>query len=418
MTMRRPRLAVAAAVLAVLAGGGTAAVAVTDAAAPSGGVCASASYSVAAPDPSGNVAVTQQCDIPASALPGPTTTVPGPTSTVPGPTTTVPGPTTTAPGPTVTVTATATATASTSPPPPPAGVLWGAAVGGNSSPSVLEQPAGRPIGVHRTYWNADQVTAAVASAQADVTAGRVPWPSFKLPPVPAGSTAANPWAYAATGGDDPWAKDLYARLAALNRPVMLTFHHEPEGDYTPISDFVKMSEHLYQLKPAGTQIKVGPILSMWDELFAPTQDPANYGQYAFAKLFPNGFHAGDFLGGDAYLTYGTPKNGKWWFIGATYWKPWSDYAKSQGVGWAVGEFGISHDAAAYNRTITTPPDVSWLREADTSAVNLGGCLALAYFDSNLNSVSDWRLETDPGTPSKLSVWVDILKHSPAAPTSW
>lgn len=275
------------------------------------------------------------------------------------------------------------------------------------SAAPVETPAGRPIGVHRTYWSANQVAASITQSASDVAAHRIPWVSYKLP---------DTWTNAKNGSCDAWAKDICAKLGALSGPVMLTWHHEPEGDDTPITDFVAMHTRLYQFSRPYTNIKCGPILSAYDEFYGPSQAPATYGSYALSNLFPSGFKAGDFIGFDQYNVYGTSRNGKWWYFGPEYLTKIAAYAKSQGVDWAIGEYGISHDAATYNRSLTG--DVDWLREAYTSATSLGGCLALCYFDSNLNSITDWRLETDTGSPSKLNVFVDILKHSPVWRANW
>ena len=60
------------------------------------------------------------------------------------------------------------------------GTLVGAAYGGNADPSSWERDLGRNLGVRRTYWRADQVSASVKTARADLAAGRIPWMSFSL----------------------------------------------------------------------------------------------------------------------------------------------------------------------------------------------------------------------------------------------
>jgi hypothetical protein len=137
--------------------------------------------------------------------------------------------------PTVTVTAAGEST--TVDYTPAAGPLWGAAFQTTADCTPVENPAGRPVGVHRTYWVPGQEVAALAQSRADVAAGRVPWVSYKLPVT---------WAQAKTGAADTWARSITAGLATLPGPVMLTWHHEPEGDQSPLSDFVAMHDRLYQ----------------------------------------------------------------------------------------------------------------------------------------------------------------------------
>lgn len=276
--------------------------------------------------------------------------------------------------------------------------------------SPIETPAGRPIGAHRTYWDGDEVSSAITQCASDITAGRVPWVSFKLP-------SSQTWTQAAAGSCDAWAQDLCAQLGALPGPVMLTFHHEPEGDEQPLSDFVLMHDRLYQFSKPYDNLRCGPIMSSYNNIYGPIQDPTTYGDQALATLWPGAFNSGDFCGFDAYNVYGTSRNGQWWYYGPEYWTPITAFVQAKGVQWAIGEFAISQGAADYDRT-NHGGDLTMLREAYNTASSLGGCLALCYFDSNLNSITEWRLESDTGSPSKLDVYVDLLQHSPSWRRNW
>jgi hypothetical protein len=325
--------------------------------------------------------------------------------------------------------------------------IYGGAFGGNSVPTSIETQAGRTVGMRRTYWEGGQTSQGVAAASADIASHRVPWVSFKLP---------DTWANAKNGACDAWAKNICAQLGALNGPVMLTWHHEPEADESPITDFIAMHERLYQFSKQYSNIKCGPIFTAYDWLYGPTQAPGTYAQYQLSLITAS---IGDFIGWDSYCYYGTAKNGKWWFLGPEYLTPIANQAKSIGLDWAIGEYGISATGAAYNRSITggnasgtAGGDITWLREVYNTSKSLSTassrCLALCYFDSGLNSVNNtsvnpsgtvigggatnghpaWPLETqvvggttypaDSGTPSKLDVFVDILKQSPAWRSTW
>jgi hypothetical protein len=192
--------------------------------------------------------------------------------------------------PTVTVTAAGEST--TVDYTPAAGPLWGAAFQTTADCTPVENPAGRPVGVHRTYWVPGQEVAALAQSRADVAAGRVPWVSYKLPVT---------WAQAKTGAADTWARSITAGLATLPGPVMLTWHHEPEGDQSPLSDFVAMHDRLYQFSRPFPNIRCGPILTGYNQIFGtdPAQKPA--------AMWPGEFTSGDFFGMDAYMYWGTVK---------------------------------------------------------------------------------------------------------------
>ena len=64
---------------------------------------------------------------------------------------------------------------------PRCGALLGAAYGSNTDPSDWEREMGRGLGVHRTYYDADEVGEAVHTARLDLRHERIPWISFKLP---------------------------------------------------------------------------------------------------------------------------------------------------------------------------------------------------------------------------------------------
>ena len=104
---------------------------------------------------------------------------------------------------------------------PRCGVLLGAAYGANTDPSAWESTMGHRLGVHRTYYAADEVDQAVRTARLDLRDQRVPWISFKAP---------YSWGEMAAGAGDEWATDIAHRMARLNGPVWVAIHHEPEGD--------------------------------------------------------------------------------------------------------------------------------------------------------------------------------------------
>ena len=64
---------------------------------------------------------------------------------------------------------------------PACGAFLGQTYRANDDPAPLERRYGRRLGVHRTYFRADQVSWAVAVARDDLAHGRLPWVSFKLP---------------------------------------------------------------------------------------------------------------------------------------------------------------------------------------------------------------------------------------------
>lgn len=271
--------------------------------------------------------------------------------------------------------------------------FFGAAVGGNSDPAPLETQAGRVLGVRRHYWNDGQTASSLAMCAADVAAGRVPWPSYKI---------GVSWAEAAAGARDSWFAELCQDLNALGGPVMLTVHHEPEGD-GPIGDWVAMQARLAPIAKPFPNVKFGPIVTGWTVLYGNEQ-------YRLDAMWPDGPSPDfGFFGYDAYNYWGRNSGDKWVELDV-YHQALGGWAQSHGLPWAVGEFGMTDNAG--------DQDAEWIARAYDDAVTLGGCLALAYFDSNLNSPNnpDWDLEDHP---AKLAAYVATLQRSiPAGLTAW
>lgn len=271
---------------------------------------------------------------------------------------------------------------------PSCGVFVGAAVGGNASPTTLESQLGRNLGVHRTYYTASGVASAVATAKADIAAGRLPWLSFKLP---------YSWADMAAGKGDSWARGIATQLAALPGPVWVAFHHEPEGDGT-MSDWTAMQEHLAPLvRAAAPNVGYTVILTGWDEFYGPSQ-------YSLATIWPK--TKIDVAGFDIYQKYGTPKSdgtlNTGWTSFSTYYSKIQTWAASVGVKWGLAETGIT-DLAQTARPTEIQNDVNLMKQY--------GGIAYSYFDSTLNSVADWDLSMT----AKENAFGQAITGSPSLP---
>jgi hypothetical protein len=260
---------------------------------------------------------------------------------------------------------------------PPKGTAYvGAAVGGTQSYDGLESKTGMRLRVHRTYFSARQVNAALRVVKADLAAGRLPWVSFKMP---------YSWAAMASGKGDAWARDLTNRLAVVGGPVWLAFHHEPEGD-GPIQDWVRMQRHLIPIVHAhSSNIAYTAIFTSWN---------ITYGSYPLTKVWPG--TGVDILGVDIYNNYKVRSSrmlDPMHFI--PIFKQWAD---SHNVRWAISESGYTQGAANV--------DPRWLDTMYNDSV-ANGAAAFTYFDSSANSVADWTLDT----PSKMAAFTRILSQS-------
>jgi hypothetical protein len=316
-----------------------------------------------------------------------TKTVWGPTATATV-TKTVSGPTTTWPSSTPTSKPTSSATSTPTSTPIPPGTYThapyvGAAVAGNGDPSSLESAAGRPLGLHRTYWNYSNIYSSIRSANADAQAGRIPWLSYKLPVS---------WAEAAAGKADAQTKALAAQLATVPGPVWVAIHHEPEGD-GHLADWVAMQKRLLPILATAPNVRTSIILTAWD-----TFDSGNPA-YSLDTLWPGNMVS--ILGMDVYNRYGDANHaGTGWSEMKHYYDEIAPAAKKRGADWAIAETGYTDSAAA--------KDPDWLTRAYDDMANrtdLPG-LGLCYFDSSANSIGTWPL-----TGVKVTKFEDILNRS-------
>lgn len=269
---------------------------------------------------------------------------------------------------------------------PTCGTYVGAAHGSNSDPASLESTIGRRLAVHRTYYTGSQVTSAVTMARNDLAAGRLPWISFKLP---------YSWSDMAAGRGDPWARDLASRLSALNGPVWVAFHHEPETD-GDIQVWRRMQERLVPIIRYGApNVAFTVVLTGWHQLYGETQ-------YRLSNMWPRGVKI-DVAGFDVYQKYGVVKDGvrttKWTDFENSYYKPLSTWAANNNTRWALGETGITNDGAEARP--------GWIKQAVTQMTAYGG-IAFSYFDSSLNSVAPWTL----GTTTKVNSYRDAIAGTP------
>lgn len=269
---------------------------------------------------------------------------------------------------------------------PEDGVLFGAAVGGNTDPAAFEQQVHGTLGVRRTYWNGTTVAKAVETARGDLAVGRVPWLSFKLP---------YSWSEMAAGKGDAWTRDLVAQLDALEGPVWLAFHHEPEGD-GDITQWVAMQRHLAPLVRGGSDnIAMTVVLTGWHQLYGAAQ-------YSLENLWP-GDGLIDLIGYDVYNQYGVIKNGvmstKTTDMAKSYFQQFQAFSLKHGVAWGLGETGFTDRAAQ--------DDPQWLARTYQQMETYGG-VAMAYFNTSLNSAGSWVITTQ----QKADLFAAVLNTTP------
>lgn len=271
---------------------------------------------------------------------------------------------------------------------PTCGALVGATHGANTPPTSLEAAAGRPLGIRRTFYTPGQVARAVRTAREDLRGGRLPWISFKLP---------TDWAAMAAGDGDPWARRVARRLARLPGPVWVAFHHEPEGD-GDIQDWRRMQERLAPLvRGLADNVGFTVVLTGWNQMYGEEK-------YSLERVWPRDVTI-DLAGFDVYNDVGVTRGGRteleWPDLGAEYFAPIAAWAAAHDVAWGLAETGITDTAAEV--------EPRWIQETYADLVHYGG-VAFTYFDSYLNSIGSWPLETR----TKQEAFRETLLSSPRA----
>lgn len=260
-------------------------------------------------------------------------------------------------------------------------MLIGAAVGGNADPAYLETEAGQTLDVHRTYWQSGETSKLLASAKADIAAGRIPFPTIKFP---------FSWVEMKAGKGDAWAKTLASGLNALGSEVWISGAHEPNGDEPDILDWKAAQERLAPIFNVG---KVNWAVSYTG--YPELNDP----EFAFSRTFPAGPIKGLFV--DLYQRYGTTDAGSKWTPIADQFAKVAAFAKSKGIPWGLTETGVTDEA------MTARPNAL----ADHIALaRQNGAAMFLYFDSAINSKGSWPLNgSTTAQKNKRAQFIAALK---------
>nr|WP_237740070.1 carbohydrate binding domain-containing protein [Serinicoccus marinus] len=272
---------------------------------------------------------------------------------------------------------------------PECGAYMGGAHGGNTDPSEWEESLNHQLGVRRTYWRPDQVESAVSVAKEDLEHQRLPWISFKMP---------YSWTDMADGRGDAWTRDLATRLAALDGPVWLALHHEPEGD-GDVQAWKRMQERLAPLvRESAPNVGYTVILTGWNQLYGPAE-------FDLSAIWPNA--PVDVAGFDVFQSYGQIKDGRLNTdivdLRTRYFAPLAEWAEEEGVAWGLAETGYSD--------VASPIWPNWPDDTYQDVVDLGG-VAFSYFDTDLNSSASWSLGD---TPAKVKAFTDAIQGTPTLP---
>lgn len=264
---------------------------------------------------------------------------------------------------------------------------------------------GKKCGVSRTYWNWSTANSAVSQAAGDLAQGRVPWMSFKL--TGGNGSQDQTWAQFATS-PQAWWGNMISDLAAIGKgPIMITLHHEPNGDGQPSASHKAMYNTAYATLAGIPQIMLGGCLSA--------------GYYQISQ--PAGPH---FLISDWYTTntmhfYGLDMYNPWYPGAADTEYRSVDQEFRQGgmeqcaalnplIPVAIGEYGIRTD------TRTSGRSAQWMQDAYDYCRNNNAPI-VSYFDSGVGAPNGpWILDQTPSgalesPPERLNKQKALLQLS-------
>ncbi len=231
--------------------------------------------------------------------------------------------------------------------PRPGKVYWGSSKQSNGDVSQLEADGKAALGIHRTFWSLYSPDSAVATARADLLAGRIPVLSFSVP--------AGDWAAIGSGLKDGQVNILLNKLNALkdsestNGPIFIAIQHEPEDNGGQSADHIAMNKRVrYLMTAIGTKnIALTQIL-----VGADYTDGA---KYPAADWYADGIY--DILGVDVYF----PDLAKSWTTNGLASQPIVErktvlsarkYAASKGRDLLLAEFGLVSNTGSDGASLT------------------------------------------------------------------
>jgi hypothetical protein len=321
-----------------------------------------------------------------------------PTSTKPAPST----PTTTKPAP-----STPSSSAQTTATPPTGGTAkgdWPGHIPGqfylgmacDDNCAVRGKALGADYTVHRTFKGWGNWNGVAKEIAADHAAGRLPWVSVKPP-----QRAVAGWKQVSSGAVDKDIKALATVLKANDdKPVLLTFNHEPSNDAgeSEGKTWAAAYAHFHDvLKAEGALKNVAdpPILGEW--LFNTknkSQDPANW-------ALPSVLSRAPFMGVDLYQGAAGPTMADRLPVVLD----WLDKAGYPDMMVGIGEMGATDKYKNTTAAKWINESLAWVA-AHTDRIGV-----VSYFNSKLNSKPNvyWPLDESASKMAAYRSWLTSNK---------
>ncbi len=253
----------------------------------------------------------------------------------------------------------------------------------NEELKMLETAFGRRVDIDHDYvaWNTEFPK---TYHKWDLTAGRIPlivWGSKRSDGTPV------TWASIANGQQDAWIAARADAVKALGKPIMLTFHHEPEDDRklhgTP-ADYVAAWRHIADLFASRGATNVVWVWNMMAYTFNPRsgQNPSAW--------YPGDAYV-DWIGADGYNW--NPCRTVAWRSFQQIFSYFYNWGAARGKPLIIPEFGVTEDTA-------TPDPLrkaNWLASMQADLKLWPEVKAVLYFNGDLwNSGScPWWIDSTP-----------------------
>jgi len=232
------------------------------------------------------------------------------------------------------------------------------------------------LGLQRSFFQWDGATAESRQIARDHAASRIPWISFK-PPVSTGG-----WVAVASGRYDADLRARARRYAALSKPVIVTFSHEPHTDdhMGSPADFARAWTRVHDVMKSETGLRNvahAPIIGEW--VYSPVNSKDDPDEYITAAVLARC----SFLGVDLYQN----RSGEGYSVRLARIVKWLDSRGYPQKMVGIGETGATDDFGS-------PSGAKWWTDSWNWAVaNRHRVAAISYYNSDRNNTlqKDWLL---------------------------
>ena len=232
------------------------------------------------------------------------------------------------------------------------------------------------LGLQRSYFSWTAAAGENRQIASDHAASRIPWISFKPP-----FTTSGGWAAVASGRYDADIRARARRYAALSKPVIVTFNHEPHNDNTGTpADFARAWTRIHDVMKSETGLRNVahvPIIGEW--VYSPVNKNGNPDAYITSAVLARC----SFLGVDLYQN----RTGDGYAIRLGRILKWLDARGHSTKMVGLGETGATDGFGS-------PSGAKWWTDSwNWAVVNRHRVAAISYYNSQRNNTlgQNWLL---------------------------